>query len=100
MCGKKKVVFVHLRAYICGCIPARVRPRARPRVDAVFVCTHEYEHEPLAVIHREDMLTGLATSERIGKKPPGALCACVCVCVRAHACVLPAVCVCVCVRSH
>ena len=89
----------HLTVCICSCARDEACPQARPCVDAVFWCTRAYEYEPLAVIHREDMLTGLATSERIGKKPPGALRACVhvyvCVCDRAHtpSCVYLCVCV-------
>lgn len=58
------------------------------------LCVHAYGYEPLAVIHREDMLTCLATTERIVRK----LCVCVSVnvCPHAHMYTCPAACVCVC----
>ncbi len=62
----------------------------------VYVCMHAYEYEPLAVIHGEHLLTGLATTERIGKKPPGALCVCLFVCVPMNINVNAQLCVCVC----
>ena len=48
---------------------------------SVCMCIHAFENEPLVVIHREDVLTGLTTTERIGKKPPGAVCVCVNICL-------------------
>lgn len=57
------------------------------------LCVHAYGYEPLAVIHREDMLTCLATTERIVRK----LCVCFCERLSTRTHVYMPSCVCLCV---
>lgn len=72
------------------------------RCKCVCVCVYAYEYEPLAVIHREDMLTGLSTTERIGRKLHERVCVCFCerLSMCTHVYTPSCVCLCVCVRSH